>query len=194
MFIWELWDYGFKTDLKNCRSVSATRKSVRVNPLFLFPALWDEPTASFLPSDAETSSVGRRKSVFLYLEIKPNRVFLLRRLIQGAQKSSECCLLKWRFLRLRLIYRWTEPPWAATLFPLKTTLTSTRKSWIISQRNTEKTILQLCLCTHLGHFGWTGNIVPFFRIVVEFRAQEEQQWCGEIYWRPQLSAGLREQM
>lgn len=136
-------------------------------------------------------SVGGKAAVFLYAEIKPNRVSLLRRFLQGVIKRLAFILLKWRFLRVRRIYRWTEAPLAARQFPLKTTLTSTSKSWKTSQRNTEKKKRQgRCLCTHLGRFGWTGNICSVFLVVLDFIVSGRAGMMEEKYSRPQLSAGL----
>ncbi len=169
-----------------------------------FPLSGIGPAAESLPSDAHTSPVGRRKSggVFVCLDIKPNRVFLLTGIHTADTYTLAVCGRSWRFLRVRRSYRWTEAPWAARQFPLRTTLTSTRKSWRKSQRNTEKTTRQRCLCTHLGRFGWTGNVCPpppppprLFRVVRGVRARRRAGMMEEKYHsRPPLSAGLLEQM
>lgn len=178
-------------------------KSDRVIPHLPFPALWDGPTATYLAGDAETSPVGRRKSgVFLCLEIKPNRVFLFWRVhTRDYIKGLSLCPTKWPFVRVRRMYKWTEAPWADRPSPLKAILTSTRKSWKISQRNTEKTTRQHCLCTHLGRFGWTGKkknmptllILPCCLWVWSPCTSGNERGKNKN-WRPQFSAGLRVQM
>lgn len=142
-----------------------------------FPSQWDGPTATYESCDVQTSTVSRRKSgVFpsptknqtgylVFLSSHRQTQFKHYSFVTGAaERGYE---QRWLFPSVRPMYRWTELPWADRQFPQRATLTSTRKSWKILQRNTVKS--HRCLCTHPGRFGWTGKYKSMF--LCQFKAR-----------------------
>lgn len=126
--------------------------------------------------------------MFLYEQIKQNRLYLFKTSAPEEQKSDSG-LPKWRFLRDKRTSRWTETPWADRRFPPNTTLTSTSSSWKISQRNTETTQPpKRCLCTRLGPFGWTGNACPV--CVILLKSPRNRQHLRSAFGTAAVSAGL----
>lgn len=124
--------------------------------------------------------------VCLRLEIKPNRLFLVRRFAPEGCRRFAGGLLKWRFRWGRQTYRRTEAPRADRHFPLTTTLTSTSRSSKTSQRSSERTRLRgRCPSTRPGRFGWTGETCSVLHDGL--RLQGFRRGDGEGHGSPQAS-------